>query len=344
MITAAQAVAEWAALLAGQPPATPTPAPAPTPPPGVPPGGQPPEQPGTPNFAGPIPGRGFAPSTWNDATKAAVAAWEAAHPGWKLDGSAVGYTAVAPPPTAQPPVNEPGIPSGAPPDTNSPEYASIQQRLTAGKITAEQAATEWEAIQSGQWGITMPTGSSESFSDRPVIPQAPYGSGGPDTMYAMQAPSYRYSPAGVQAPTESWNYSPTLDGSMQVYPPGVTSRYDTPDISTQQPISPDTAKNLYQFGGATAETATTAAPTAPTPDQGTAYATNPYAAGKAIQSGSMLLPSQINAESYKNTPGYLKELGWAGYEDAGWDRGLAQEMFERSLPKYSGPKTGSFAF
>lgn len=50
-------------------------------------------------------------------------------------------------PTPRPPT-APRPPSGPPPlfDENSPEYRDIQARLTAGKITAEEAAAEWERL------------------------------------------------------------------------------------------------------------------------------------------------------------------------------------------------------
>jgi hypothetical protein len=54
----------------------------------------------------------------------------------------------------------------------------------------------------------------------------------------------------------------------------------------------------------------------------------------------MLLPNQINAKNYKNSFQYQKDLGWAAYEDAGTDKGLAMEAFQRSLPKYGGPARG----
>lgn len=142
--------------------------------------------------------------------------------------------------------------------------------------------------------------------------------------------SYSFQPSGVQAPIEHWNYSPTTSGSMQVYPPGVQSPHHTPDISAQNAMAPTEAYNLYQYGG---------------PQQAQPVAQPTNAPGEIGQGYSgPLLPNQINARNYGNTYQYAKDLGWAGYEDAGWDKNLAMESFERSLPRTGGPKVGSFAF
>jgi hypothetical protein len=142
--------------------------------------------------------------------------------------------------------------------------------------------------------------------------------------------AYTYAPPGVQAPVHEWNYAPTLNGTMQVYPPGVSSPYDTPDVSSATPMAPQTAYNLYQYGGGAAR------PAAPAP----AY--DPYNVG--TPGTGVLLPNQINARNYENSYEYQQELGWAGFEDQGWDKGLAQQAYRRSLPQHAAPKSGSFAF
>ena len=59
-------------------------------------------------------------------------------------------------------------------------------------------------------------------------------------------------------------------------------------------------------------------------------------------STGMPTPSQINAREYKRSNKFNQELGWAAYEDAGWDKMAAQDAFLKSLPKYGykGASTG----
>lgn len=75
-----------------------------------------------------IPGRGFSPDQWNDATRAAVAQWEAQHPGYKADGSQQGWAAIDPalantPPGGSAPVVPP-VPTtpAVPPVPATPTY------------------------------------------------------------------------------------------------------------------------------------------------------------------------------------------------------------------------------
>lgn len=152
-------------------------------------------------------------------------------------------------------------------------------------------------------------------------------------------PAYSYQGAGVQAPVQAWNYSPNMSGSMAVYPPGTASDYSTPDISTQYPISPQQAGNIYHYGGSGVSQ--------PQQQQSAGIWQNPWTGtqtSQASSASSMPAPNQINARNYANSYDYQKDLGWAAYEDQGWDPGLAQDAFKRSLPKQGGPKQGSFAF
>jgi hypothetical protein len=298
-----------------------------------------PSQPPLPQ--GDIPGRGFPPANWNAATRAAVAAWEAANPGYKANGSPKGYywTGWSPTPS-QPIYGTPGgggggqfpTQTGLPPELPYPPYSDAPP----GEGTIGGIPDMPVSYDPGNYFVT------NSYAQKPVIPQASYGSMGPDTLYAMSggpqfAPtSYSFQPSGVQAPIEQWNYAPTLSGSMQVYPPGVQSPYDTPDISARNAMPPSSAYNLYQYGGGGGMQSGTPAAAAAQP------ANAPGEIGQGYS--GPLLPNQINAKNYANTYQYAKDLGWAAYEDAGWDKALAQETFERSLPKTGGPKFGSFAF
>jgi hypothetical protein len=147
---------------------------------------------------------------------------------------------------------------------------------------------------------------------------------------ASSGPAYTYSPAGVQAPPQAWNYTQLPSGSVQVHPPGVASPPETPDYSTTTPQDPGTIANTmaasmggqYTYGSQ------------PTPQS------VPQA---GISNPAQLLPNQINAENYRNMYDYQKQLGWAGFEDAGWDKGLAQDAFKKSLPTYVNPTQGKIA-
>ncbi len=174
-------------------------------------------------------------------------------------------------------------------------------------------------------------------SGGPFFGQTYAPNGYPESAMAAQAapaanavPGYTYSPPGAQAPVDAWNYTQTPMGNTQVYPPGVASPAHTPDISTQTPVAPDQVSALYggqyQYAQPAAPQVNTAVPVAGVGSRGT------------------LLPNQINAENYGNMYDYQKELGWAAFEDAGWDKGLAQQAFQRSLPRYGGPESGTVKF
>jgi hypothetical protein len=96
----------------------------------------------------------------------------------------------------------------------------------------------------------------------------------------------------------------------------------TADVSTTAPVNPATVQSIvnqpYQYGGGQV--------VAP--------------AGQ----NQIALPNQINAENYANAYQYQKDLMWAGYEDQGWDIGLAQEARERALPRAVGPTKGAYSF
>jgi hypothetical protein len=139
------------------------------------------------------------------------------------------------------------------------------------------------------------------------------------TIYAQTQGGYSYQAPGVQAPVNAYNYSTDGTGSVGVYPPGVASPAHTADVSSVAPMSASQAAPLvnqpYQYGG-----------------------------GSTSMGGTVPLPNQINAQNYGNSYDYQKELLWANYEDQGWDKGLAQEAFAKSLPKYQGITKGSVAF
>lgn len=193
--------------------------------------------------------------------------WNAAHPGFVLDSSALGYHALDGSPVGP----YAYLPGGVAPGTPAP-----------GALPAPTP------------GYTQPPASS------------------------ARPPGTTYSPAGVQAPANVWNYSGTADGSVSAYPPGVYSPAGTPDVSSQQPLAPSSVATVvnqpYQYAAA------------PTTNTGTP------------------LPNQINGQNYQNAYQYQRDLAWADYEDQGWDKSLAQEAFLKSLPQYGGPTKGAVAF
>lgn len=206
--------------------------------------------------------------------------WDAAHPGYTLDTSNVGFHSI----------------NGAPmPIPEGPH-------ITPADIAAAKAT--WGGANGG---YTLPAPSPWVLAG---------AAGTAATTSAQGAAGYSYQPPGVQAPSNAYNYSATRDGSVAVYPPGVVSPAQTADVSSTTPQNPASVSGVvnqpYQYQGAT--------------------------------TNGMLAPNQINAQNYENAYDYQKQLLWAGYEDAGMDKGLAQESYLRSLPKYGGPTKGAIAF
>jgi hypothetical protein len=252
-----------------------------------------------------------------------------------LDTTSLGFAPLPGLPSAPPsnPVGPPGpgskpIPNIAP-VTNDPGMVHIMGGATVRPSYLNPAQyAQFDALpeDTKQQYMAYDQGASSSST--------PYAGG-----------AYEFAPAGYQASVEGWNYSPTNAGTMHVYPPGVTSPAGTPDVTTPYPVSPSSAYSMYQYGAA--PPSTPAYSNAPVMGQGLATAQtapppDPLQAGTSYN--GPLLPNQINAKNYNNTYSYMQELGWAGYEDAGWDKGLAQDAFKKSLPTYGGPKTGSYAF
>lgn len=58
---------------------------------------------------------------------------------------------------------------------------------------------------------------------------------------------------------------------------------------------------------------------------------------------ALTAPDQLNPQDYQRAPDYLKKLMWAGYEATGMDKQDAQDRYFRSLPAYSGPRSGRMA-
>lgn len=320
----------------------------PTPPPAAPGAPAAPAPPAAPAYNGP-PWASFnpipRPSDPDYAEKSAQ--WNAAHPGYIMDSSNIGFHANpgVPMPIPEGPHITPAdiayargtwgaaggsvLPPVSPGILPQAQAAQAASPGTVGTTSADYRGITDPGYQApspdarGTYGITDPGYQAPSPDSRGT-----YGITDPGwTSGAAAKAGYSYQPPGVQAPTSSWNYSQNINGSTGVYPPGVTSPSQTADVSTTTPQNPLLATGLmnqsqYQYGGGVQA-----------PQSGTSTGT-----------GGMLAPNQINAENYNNAFNYQKELLWANYEDQGWDKGLAQEAYIRSLPKYGGPSSGSFAF
>jgi hypothetical protein len=130
--------------------------------------------------------------------------------------------------------------------------------------------------------------------------------------WSSPAPAYTVNPPGAQAPSGSYNYQPTGDGSQTVYPPGISAPVQAAQVSSMAPMP---QANLQQIGAQQ-------------------LATQPYMLPR---------PSQWNAEAYNNLGAYRQDLLGAQYENAGWDPQAAIDQFKASLPKTSGPAVGKIA-
>jgi hypothetical protein len=228
----------------------------------------------------------------------------------------------------------PGVPGAPAPPFSGVPGAGLDPSYWTEEIRA--AVSAWNVGHPGFYANGSPQGyasasSGATVSGVPIPHLAPGAEGAAPTPmvtttkgYNPAIPGYVYSAPGQPAPVNSWNYSGTDSGQVAVYPPGVMSPSPTPDVSTTTPVSPgDVAPYVnppYQYAGGVT------APSAPS------------------TSSTMLLPNQINARNFNNSFDYQKELVWANYEDQGWDKGLAQESYLRSLPKYAGPTKGAIAF
>lgn len=130
-------------------------------------------------------------------------------------------------------------------------------------------------------------------------------------------PPYTISPPGSSAPVHAYNYQADVTGGTQVYPPGIQAPVEASQVSTTQPLAANTQTALAQHA-------------AGVPTQ----ASTPVTGGGVTTPATLVNPGQINAREYNKATDYEKTLGWASYEDAGWDKTAAQQVFQKSLPKY----------
>lgn len=147
-----------------------------------------------------------------------------------------------------------------------------------------------------------------------------------------------YSPPGITAPANQYNYQGSPDGNSYVYPPGAEAPAQASQLSSSTPQDPNalhqaTGGGLYGYGSspATNQPVTAAASGAPIPTD--ASVTPPGDNGQ-------LQPYQLNARTIKGLNPYNKDLLWAYYESLGWDPAAAEAEFNASLPQYGGPQFG----
>ncbi len=156
-------------------------------------------------------------------------------------------------------------------------------------------------------------GGSPVFNEQTGQYEVPNGAQSAVQAIGARLPAYTYSPPGVAAPVNAYNYETTPGGQTNVYPPGAAAPVYRPQYSTTVPQQQSTAQNMT------------------TGQQAARQYTGGYA------------PNKINAKNYKNSGSYGQDVTWAAYNADGWDIQAAQDQFQASLPKYGGPKRGTVA-
>lgn len=212
-----------------------------------------------------------------------------------------------------------------------------------------------------QWDINrpMPDIQPNPGMPQPSMPTWDINQRTPGTQQpnpgAMTTGPYSIDPPGTQANPAAYNYEPTNTGGTNVYPPGVAAPYMAAQASTQQPVDANTQRQLAREAGATGGPQAGLpyeAPRQTNPVRGPVRPVTPQPIndGKALKVTDPinrgLLPHQINARNYNAMTNYEKEMAWAGFEagqfgTGAWDKGLAKELYQRSLPKYAAPKKGT---
>lgn len=129
---------------------------------------------------------------------------------------------------------------------------------------------------------------------------------------AAAVPAYTVNPPGAQAPTNSFNFQPTGDGSHTVYPPGISAPVQAGQISSMTPLS---SAHLNQIGAQ-------------------AMAAQPYV---------LPAPTQWNAANWNNLGDYRQQRTLSAYEAAGYDANSVLDQFKASLPTTSGPQRAQIA-
>lgn len=213
-----------------------------------------------------------------------------------------------------------GVPLQPAANFNASAVPQIVQRnldgsivLSDGRVMPPQPATD-PRIAGPVTQDTVYAGGSPAFNEQTGQQEAtPNGAAAAVTAIGAQLPAYTYSPPGVAAPTNAYNYEQGTGGQVNVYPPGVTAPVYRPQYSTTTPQTPATSAQMSAG------------------QQAARQITGGYA------------PNKMNAANYNRAGEYEKELRWAAYEADGWDKQAAKDVYTQSLPKYGGPAKGRVA-
>lgn len=174
-------------------------------------------------------------------------------------------------------------------------------------------------------GAPIP-GATKMIGDTPPVSPDVAASG--VVGYTPTPPPHTVSPPGAPAPIQAYNYQADVTGGTQVYPPGTPAPVDATQISSYVPLN-------SQMQTALTQQATPGMPSpAPPAPAGLPVGATPAGTTGVTTPASLVAPGQINAREYNKGTDYEKSLGWASYEDAGWDKAAAQQVFQKSLPKY----------
>lgn len=130
------------------------------------------------------------------------------------------------------------------------------------------------------------------------------------------------------APPHEYQYQATGDGRFYTYPAGVEAPVDAHQYSSPTPLSYSALNSLDQQSNPMF---------APGGAQGAADTADAFDALNGAP-----LPWQINSDAYNQLKQYGQDMLWGGYEDMGWDKGLAMDLYKGSLPTTGGPKTGTY--
>lgn len=171
------------------------------------------------------------------------------------------------------------------------------------------------------------TGASPTTATAPAVASGALSVG-------QGMPGYTIDPAGSQAHPDAYNYQATPSGGVMVYPPGVTAPVDAHQASTTTPVTAVQQQQIAQHAaGAILSYTPPGSPVAQSQMPALQAAALPVDQ-QANPAAAFTDPTKINARAYNTSSPYEQAVGWAGYEAAGWDKSLAQDQFQKSLPKY----------
>jgi hypothetical protein len=158
-------------------------------------------------------------------------------------------------------------------------------------------------VPSYMMGGVMPVGTiREPYLGQPLGNPMYYEQQATQATTEAAAP-FQPNPVGQQAPSNLYNYQPTGDGRYYTYPPGMLAPQDAEQYSSSVPMNFDEIKRFQD---------------------------------------SLPMGSQISSSYWNQAPQYTKDVMMSGYEARGDDAGYIEEQYQKSLPKYTGERVGSF--